>query len=65
MQLTEQEKLKIIRIFKKLPIFFGLRENEYDHLRAVCSHTSFLEGEVIFAEGDGSPLLIYPAHWRD
>lgn len=57
MQLTEQEKLKIVRIFKKLPIFYGLLENEYDHLRSVCSHTSFLEGDVIFSEGDGSPCL--------
>lgn len=57
MQLTEQEKLKIVRVFKKLPIFYGLREDEYGHLRSACSHTSFLEGEIIFAEGDGSPCL--------
>lgn len=57
MQLTEQEKLKIIRVFKKLPIFYGLRENEYDFLRSICSHTSFLAEDIVFAEGDGSPCL--------
>ncbi|MBE9541974.1 MAG: cyclic nucleotide-binding domain-containing protein [Proteobacteria bacterium] len=57
MHLTEQEKLKIIRVFKKLPIFFGLRENEYDFVRAACSHTSYLEGSTIFNKGDGSPCL--------
>lgn len=57
MHLTEQEKLKIIRVFKKLPIFYGLRENEYDFVRAACSHTSYLEGNTVFNKGDGSPCL--------
>lgn len=57
MHLTEQEKLKIIRVFKKLPIFFGLHENEYDFVRSACSHTSYLEGNTIFNKGDGSPCL--------
>jgi len=47
----------IAGILQKLPVFAGLYEQEYAHIRAICRPARFASGHTLFREGDGSPCM--------
>ncbi len=48
---------KITAILQKLPVFAGLRPEEYDHIRKISMPSSIEDGEAIFVEDDDSPCM--------
>lgn len=50
---------RIVSILKKIPIFGGLFDNEYEVLIGVCNVVQFSAGDVLFSEGDpGKEMFI-------
>ena len=52
-------RAKAVKILKKIPVFQGLRDEEYHRVMAMCSSTVAKEGEEIFLQGDdGNSMYI-------
>lgn len=50
-------RARAAQTLKKLPIFFGMEDEEYSHLVKICHGDSFQSGDCIFREGDVSDSL--------
>ena len=52
-------RAKAVKILKKIPVFQGLKDEEYHRVMAMCSSTVAKEGEEIFLQGDdGNSMFI-------
>ena len=52
-------RAKAVKILKKIPVFQGLKDEEYHRVMAMCSSTVAKEGEEIFLQGDdGNSMYI-------
>jgi CRP-like cAMP-binding protein len=54
---ANDDRQRISGILRKLPLFEGLYNDEYDTIRAICTPCQFPDGHLIFSEGDGSPCM--------
>ena len=52
-------RAKAVKILKKIPVFNGLQDLEYQRVLAMCSSTAVKEGETLFSQGDdGNSMFI-------
>ena len=54
---SPEEKLRIIRMLKKLSLFAGLHNKEFTYLCDLCNGKTYASDEYIFHEGDHSHSL--------
>jgi CRP-like cAMP-binding protein len=52
-------RAKAVKILKKIPVFQGLKDEEYHRVMAMCSSTVAKEGDELFKQGDeGNSMYI-------
>ena len=52
-------RAKAVKILKKIPVFQGLKDEEYHRVMGMCSSTVAKEGDEIFLQGDdGNSMFI-------
>ena len=52
--MDEATKGRAVNTLRKIPVFAGLLDDEYQQLLAVCKVSHFKQGDVIFKENDAS-----------
>jgi len=52
--MDEASRARAINTLKKIPVFSGLQEDEYEEFLSICKVSAIKQGEAIFHENDAS-----------